>query len=229
MNQQQAHKIGFSIAKTQPTCNVGTVGIPWEKFIGLISYGQNAAAQTLLTDLLERNVDWLQKIAANITKEANELNKELFSYLAKCPELLRNISPREFEKIIFEILLDRGFDVQLTPMTHDGGRDILAVFKSPSKGSVLTIVQCKRFKQKNPVGIAVVREFLYVMKEEDKAKYGIIATTSYFSRDTKPIEKKWSNELKLRDFNHLVKWLKDYGQWKGDKHTGLWIPDISAL
>src|ERR1035437_2884669 len=229
MNPQQARKLGLEIARSQPTCDVGTVGIPWKKLIGLMSHGQNDSARAFLSNLLESKVDWLQKIAANIKTEVCELNKDLILYFAKHPEQLRSIPPRKFEQIIFEILSDRGFDVQLQPMTRDAGRDILTVFKSPSEGSVLTIVQCKRLKPTNPVGIAVVREFLYVMKEEDKAKFGIIATTSYFSRDTKPIAKKWSNELKLRDFNHLVKWLKDYGQWKGDKHSGLWIPDISAL
>ena len=179
--------------------------------------------------MLESNVDWLQKIASNIKIEVSELNKELISYFAKHPEQLRSIPPREFEKIIFEILLNRGFDVQLTRMGGDGGRDILAVFKSPSQEEVLTIVECKRWKPERKVGIAVVERFLYVMNEKDKAKYGIIATTSYFSRDTESVAKKWSKELKLRDFNNLVKWLKEYGQWKGDKHSGLWAPNISVL
>jgi restriction system protein len=196
---------------------------------GLISNGQNDDARALLSNLLESNVDWLQKIASNIKIEVSELNKELISYFAKHPEQLRSIPPREFEKIIFEILLNRGFDVQLTRMGGDGGRDILAVFKSPSQEEVLTIVECKRWKPERKVGIAVVERFLYVMNEKDKAKYGIIATTSYFSRDTESVAKKWSKELKLRDFNNLVKWLKEYGQWKGDKHSGLWAPNISVL
>lgn len=195
----------------------------------MISNGQNDDARALLSNLLESNVDWLQKIASNIKIEVSELNKELISYFAKHPEQLRSIPPREFEKIIFEILLNRGFDVQLTRMGGDGGRDILAVFKSPSQEEVLTIVECKRWKPERKVGIAVVERFLYVMNEKDKAKYGIIATTSYFSRDTESVAKKWSKELKLRDFNNLVKWLKEYGQWKGDKHSGLWAPNISVL
>jgi restriction system protein len=229
MNPQQARKLGLEIAKSQPTCDVGTVGIPWEKLIGLMSHGQNDSARAFLSNLLESKVDWLQKIASNIKTEVCELNKDLILYFAKHPEQLRSIPPRKFEQIIFEILLDRGFDVQRTRMGGDGGRDILAVFKSPLHGEVLTIVECKRWKAERKVGIAVIERFLYVMNEKDKAQYGIIATTSYFSRDVDPITKQWSKKLKLRDFNHLVKWLKDYGQWKGDKHSGLWIPDISAL
>ncbi len=229
MNQQQARELGRSLAKSLPACDVGTVGIAWKNLIGLMSQGQHDSARALLSDLLDRKVDWIQKVAANIKIEVSELNKELISYFAKHPEQLQSILPRQFEKIIFEILLDRGFDVRLTRMGGDGGRDILAVFKSPSQDEVLTIVECKRWKPERKVGIAVVERFLYVMNEKDKAEYGIIATTSYFSRDTQPIAKKWSRKLKLRDFNDLVKWLKEYGRWHGDKHSGLWIPDVSSL
>lgn len=229
MNRQKARKLGFAIAKSHPTVDVGTVGIPWQELTALVSHGRHDSARMLLTNLLEYKTDWLQRIASNIKIEVRELDKEWISYFAKRPERLRRIAPREFEKLIFEILLDRGYDVQLTRMGGDGGRDILAIFKSPSEGEVLTIVECKRWKPERKVGIAVVERFLYVMHEKDNAKYGIIATTSYFSRDTTPLAKKWSRELKLRDFNQVVKWLKEYGQWKGDRHSGLWIPNISAL
>lgn len=229
MNRRQAYKIGNLIADSQSRFDVGVVGIPWEKLIGLISHGQEESARMLLTNLLEGKADWLKKIAANIEIEVSELNKELISYFARHPEQLRSVQPRQFEKIIFEILLDRGFDVRLTRMGGDEDRDILAVFKSPSQGDVLTIVECKRWRPERKVGIAVVERFLYVMDKKDKAHYGIIATTSYFSRNTEPIAREWSQKLKLRDFNDLVKWLSEYGQWRGDKGTGLWIPNVGAL
>jgi DNA-binding transcriptional regulator/RsmH inhibitor MraZ len=47
-------------------------------------------------------------------------------YFRKHPEKLYDISPRDFEKLVAEILRDMGFDVVLTKVTRDGGVDIYA-------------------------------------------------------------------------------------------------------
>lgn len=42
-------------------------------------------------------------------------------------ELMREISPREFEEVVSEIFRSKGFEVDLTKRTANGGKDIIAV------------------------------------------------------------------------------------------------------
>ena len=150
------------------------------------------------------------------------LNDEIFETLKKNPGILQEISPRKFEEIIAGMLHDMGCDVELTPKSKDGGRDILAAFRTPF-GKFLTIVECKRYKSVRKIGIDIVERFLHVIDHKDKASCGLIATTSYFTRDARAAEKEYKYKLKLHDFNVLKSWIKKYGHWsKGD--NGLWFP-----
>ena len=50
----------------------------------------------------------------------------------------------------------RGYDVELTPQTRDGGKDIYAA-RRDDLGTFLYIVECKRYAPDNPVGVEVIR------------------------------------------------------------------------
>src|SRR6266550_4433098 len=51
----------------------------------------------------------------------------LIKKIAENPASIFGISPREFEEIIAEIFHQKGFHVELTKQTADGGRDIIAI------------------------------------------------------------------------------------------------------
>ena len=91
--------------------------------------------------------------------ELNSLNQEIYNYFKKHPDSLYSISPRQFEELIAGILVDMGCEIQLTPQTRDGGRDILASFPSPV-GRLLTIVECKRYRPERKIGIDIVDRLL---------------------------------------------------------------------
>jgi restriction endonuclease Mrr len=156
--------------------------------------------------------------------EVSVINVELAKYLSKHPELLYQMSPRRFEELIAEILRDMGYEVNLTPATRDGGRDILAVFRVPI-GEILTIVECKRFKPERKVGIDIVERFMFALDRKDNASFGVVATTSYFSPDARAIEKDFRWRLGLRDFNAIQNWLGKYGTWACSDSSGIWLPN----
>ena len=52
--------------------------------------------------------------------------EEMIKMLAMHPKDLHQLKPRKFEELIAELLRDMGYDVCLTPETHDHGRDIFA-------------------------------------------------------------------------------------------------------
>jgi len=59
-----------------------------------------------------------------------DMNDELKRYFAQHPEKLYDLSPRKFEELIASIMGDFGFDVELTPASRDGGRDIIAYLRN---------------------------------------------------------------------------------------------------
>jgi CRISPR/Cas system Type II protein with McrA/HNH and RuvC-like nuclease domain len=59
--------------------------------------------------------------------DLQEISDELIRYLARHPHLMRNLDPRKFEELVAELLRDKGYEVELTPRTRDGGLDIIAI------------------------------------------------------------------------------------------------------
>ena len=151
------------------------------------------------------------------------LNAELVRQLSRKPELLYEMHSRRFEELVAEILHDMGFDVQLTPASHDGGRDILAILKLPI-GEMLTVVECKRYARDRHIGPDIVRQLLWVADRHDNASKAMIATTSFFTAGAKEMQKQFRWRLSLADFDLLGVWLKQYGQWRTSESSGIWIP-----
>jgi hypothetical protein len=137
-----------------------------------------------------------------------EINDELIRYLAKHPEEMRDLRPRTFEQLIAEIFKDKGYDVELTPKTKDGGFDIRA-FRRNDVGTCLTLVECKRYGPANPVSVEVVRG-LYAVTLNEKATNGIIATTSRFTKGAKSFQAQNQYQLHLADFDNVKLWLDQY-------------------
>jgi hypothetical protein len=142
--------------------------------------------------------------------DLEEINNDLIKRLAKRPELMRELDPRKFEILIAKLLRDKGYEVTLTPPSKDGGRDILAV-KRDDIGTALTLVECKRYAAKNTVGIDVVQR-LHGVVCADQATQGLVATTSYFTKDAKAFRDKVQYRLSLADFGVLTAMLRQFRQ-----------------
>jgi len=76
------------------------------------------------------------------------IDDEIKKYFNKHPEKLYDLNPRKFEELIASILKDLGFDVELTKVTRDGGRDIIASIRT-KVSTFLTYVECKRYSPEN--------------------------------------------------------------------------------
>jgi hypothetical protein len=138
------------------------------------------------------------------------INEELIRYLARHPELLHSLDPRKFEELVADIFRVKGFDIELTPRTRDGGKDIYAAHQD-SFGTSLYLIECKRYASTQKVGVEVVRG-LYGVTQSERATMGIIATTSTFTKDAIDFATPLKYQLSLRDFDALKKWLNEYGQ-----------------
>lgn len=143
----------------------------------------------------------------NIKIDVSEVNDWMLNELNKNPTDLYKLSSRRFEELIAEIFIRKGYNVELTSATRDGGKDIYAAFKNDF-GSFLYVVECKKYKPTYKVGVSVLRD-LYGVLSKEKATYGIAVTTSYFSKPAQEFQKDIQYQMSLQDFNSIQKWLCD--------------------
>ena len=138
--------------------------------------------------------------------------QELIKYLQNHPHSVYEIPPREFEKIVAELLHSFGFDVELTQQTRDGGYDIVAFSKDRLGIRTKYIVECKRYGPDKPIRVGLVRA-LYGVKGKLHADHALLATTSYFTADAENFAKEPTVlNLHLKDFETIQEWLAAYQQ-----------------
>ena len=94
--------------------------------------------------------------------------------------LFDNLSWRNFEKLIRDLLESDGYAVELMNGTKDGGIDVIAIKKDPVSGFYQTVWQTKKYN-KMKVGLHLIRELADSVREL-KASKGIIVTTSFLTK-----------------------------------------------
>lgn len=126
---------------------------------------------------------------------------------------LESLSPRDFERLIAELLSTSGWQcVQLTQATRDRGYDILALSTNQSGTVQSWLIECKRFSRHRHVGVDVLRD-LYgarTLLGLDNAML-MLATTSTF---TESVVRTSAHryDLTLRDGTAILEWVNGYRQ-----------------
>lgn len=136
--------------------------------------------------------------------------QDLITDLARNPDRLHNLDSRRFEELVAELLSRDGMNVELTPRSKDGGRDVLAYCTTPV-GEHLFYVECKRYSPDNPVDIRIVRE-LFGVVEAERATAGMIVTTSRFTSGALQFRESVRHRMTLKDYERLWKWLGDHAR-----------------
>ena len=163
----------------------------------------SAAYKKALELLYEQTADSSSPMSALFT----DTRKEVLAYFARHPERLHDLSPRTFERFVADILVEMGFEVELTKATRDGGVDIYAILRHQI-GSFLMLVECKKWASDNPVGIDVVQR-LYGIQIAQKANKSMIVTTSHFTKPATNEAVQYSHLMDLRDYDALRSWLAE--------------------
>lgn len=151
--------------------------------------------------------------------DVEDINDEVIRYLSKHPEKMRNMNPRKFEELVAEVFRDKGYDVQLTPASADGGKDIICAQRTDF-GTLLFFIECKRYAADRPVGVDIVRALYGVMAAE-RATKAMVATTSRFTKGAREFHEQNKAYLSLSDFDVVAGWLRDY---KRKSPGGLILP-----
>lgn len=171
------------------------------------------AAETCIDvlEIDEKESDLLYIVEQNsivIPKLVIEVHSDLIKRIAQNPDLIFQISPRRFEEIIAEIFYKKGFHVELTKATRDGGRDIIALYEYMNIRTKY-LIECKRYAKTNKVSIGFVQRLLGV-KIAERANKAILATTSTFTRDARFFASNNLWDLDLKDYDDIVAWIKSY-------------------
>lgn len=135
-------------------------------------------------------------------------NEILVERLRREPLSVYELSPRKFEELVAELLSDLGYEVELTPASRDGGKDILAYMPTPH-GRILCLVEVKRYRQDHKVGVELIRQ-LYGTLVDANASSAMLVTTSSFSSGARAFQQKHQYKLALRDYGNIVQWLQGY-------------------
>lgn len=125
-------------------------------------------------------------------QESERLYKEQLQDL----DLLRKVSPQEFELAICRLFEQLGFTVEHTPFTNDGGKDGL-MWKNGAK----CVLECKRYGEGNHVGRPELQKFYAAMAEEEAA-WGVFVITSAFTDTARAYAAR--SRLELVDGTKLV-------------------------
>ena len=135
---------------------------------------------------------------------------EIIDVFKNNPEEIYRIDPRKFEEIIAGGWARHGYTVELTPLSGDRGRDVIAT--KEGFGSVRIFDQVKRYKISRPVTAEEVRALVGTITAEGNVSKGVITTTSRFAPkllDDESIRRLVPHRLELKDKDPLLKWLQE--------------------
>jgi restriction endonuclease Mrr len=158
--------------------------------------------EKIVTEILKQNIE------RNLEEDSpiivlSPVNETVLKYLAENPQELYHLHDREFEKVMAEIYCKLGYKVDLTQETRDGGKDII-IRKPEALGDFVYYVECKKYSPSSHIGVGIIRNLVGTVNT-DRVNGGILATTSFFTRDAKKyiIENKLNYQIQTHDYDRI--------------------------
>jgi HJR/Mrr/RecB family endonuclease len=162
----------------------------------------------------EPEFEYLREIySARDLFELHESVAELITALKYDMSLLGELKPRQFEEIVAEIFKKKGFSVDLTKRTRDGGKDIIAIHTDAMGIENKYFIECKYYSGDNKISVDIVRSLYGVKNTRGGPNKAILVTTSTFTQDARKFvenEALSSWDLTLIDRDQLIGWLYEY-------------------
>jgi HJR/Mrr/RecB family endonuclease len=140
---------------------------------------------------------------------AQRLPLQLLAKILRSPQDVRNITPRQFEEFIAEVLSQLGFtDVILTPRSRDGGKDIIASHQV--NGIPLAFYfECKQYAEGNKIQLDTMRALLgTIAHDSNRVNKGVLVTTSSFTKGCRELI---LSEARLdgKDYEGVLGWIDE--------------------
>ena len=127
------------------------------------------------------------------------VNDRVLKYLSENPQAFYQLTGTEFEIVMTEIYNKLGYKVERTQSTRDGGKDII-IRKPEILGDFIYYVECKKYAANRHIGIGIIGTI-----NTDRVNGGILATTSYFTRDARKFisENNYSCQIQMHDYEFI--------------------------
>lgn len=136
----------------------------------------------------------------DLTYIYNFIHYRKINYSSKqIEQMIRDMSPREFEVFVAEVYKRLGYDVELTQATADGGKDV--ILRDFDEDEVI-YVECKHYSECNSVGREICQKLLGAMIM-DNVDRGIIVNTGVFNKNAWEVYSKVDN-LEFIDMKQLM-------------------------
>ena len=131
------------------------------------------------------------------------VNEQVLKYLSENPQALYQLTDTDFEIVMLEIYSKLGYNVEHTQKTRDGGKDII-LRKPEILGDFIYYVECKKYAAKRHVGVGIVRNLVGTINT-DRVNGGILATTSYFTRDARKfiLDNNYGYQIQMHDYDTI--------------------------
>lgn len=175
------------------------------------------ASATVAWSVLDRVSDITVQALLNFGDKTNEGRlvegvgiawDEIVQIVTRDLEEIYNIDPRKLEELIAGAYVREGYEVELTPLSGDKGRDVVAT--RHGIGSIRIFDQVKRYRVSRPVTAEEVRALLGVINIAPNVSKGVITTTSTFAPtllDDDDIRRQVPHRLELKPKDVLLPWL----------------------
>lgn len=143
-----------------------------------------------------------------IKNDIKIVNDGLLKSISQNPNLIHEITWRRFEELIAELLVYLKYDITIGNGRNDGGKDIISV-KKDTFSELIIAVECKHYTLPHKVGRPYIQKLLGVV-EANNYNGGIIATSSFFTKQAHEFAEPLQPKILLKDFYDIEKMLKDY-------------------
>lgn len=185
--------------------------ILFEKFnklkLNIVVHLQDPAPETL--EELDISKTGLEQSQKSALVSVDKLPLRLISRILQCPNDIRNITPRQFEEFIAELLSQLGFtNVILTPRSCDGGKDVIA--SHSINGIPLSFYfECKKYAEGNKIQLDTLRALLGTVAHDARnVNKGVLVTTSTFTKGCHDFILAESR-LDGKDYNGILGWINE--------------------
>jgi hypothetical protein len=166
---------------------------------------------------------WLSRL---IEASYFDLNSEIFEYIAKNPNYLRQISPRAFESFLDAVFRNNGYRTVLGPGSGDGGVDI-RLYGNDVIGEIVTLVQARRYAPHRPIGLEAVQALTAIIDDEN-ANRGLFITTSRYLPCARRFALRENSRIQLADSVSVSEWSKQ-ASISIERDKSLWTTSQAIL
>ena len=145
------------------------------------------------------------------------LSDKLSQLVSDDPNTLDVIEWRDLERMLASVFEGLGFNVELTPPSKDGGKDIVLKYWYQGQRREY-IVEVKHWRSGKRVGKKELTHFVHVVARENRDGGLFLSTYGYSDNEVEVITEIERDEIFMGEKSHIVSLCRSYVR----KNNGLW-------